>query len=292
VKPQNVLRDEGGRVYLADFGIAKILESSGGLTATGMITGTPQYMAPEQAMARKVGPPADVYALGIVAYEMLTGHVPFSADTPVAILMKHVQEPLPLPPPEQVPGPILGAILKCTAKTPEDRWPSAGAFVRALEAGLDARTVPALADVPTIAAPAPAAPTVISRHTVVPAPTTAPPRAVTRPARASTAPTHATSARAGRGGAMARVAIRGAVVFALAAVLTLVLLLRRGEEIAPPSPSPAATVEATPPEEPPSLPFAAPSSPAPTTLAVAGPRGEAAVPTPAAPGSRPPTGTT
>jgi len=70
VKPQNVLLDEDGRVYLADFGIARILESSGGLTATGMITGTPQYMAPEQATGTKVGPTADVYALGIVAYEM------------------------------------------------------------------------------------------------------------------------------------------------------------------------------------------------------------------------------
>jgi serine/threonine protein kinase len=97
VKPQNVLLDEGGRVYLADFGIAKILESSAGLTATGMITGTPQYMAPEQATATKIGPRADVYALGIVAYEMFTGHVPFSADTPVAVLMKHMQDPLPLP---------------------------------------------------------------------------------------------------------------------------------------------------------------------------------------------------
>ncbi|HEX9190100.1 MAG TPA: serine/threonine-protein kinase, partial [Vicinamibacteria bacterium] len=102
VKPQNVLLDEGGRVYLADFGIAKMLEASGGLTATGMITGTPNYMAPEQATAKDVGPPADIYALGIVAYEMFTGRVPFSADTPVAILMKHVQEPLPLPSPDTV----------------------------------------------------------------------------------------------------------------------------------------------------------------------------------------------
>ena len=93
VKPQNVLLDEAGRVYLADFGIAKMLEASGGLTATGMITGTPQYMSPEQATATNVGPAADVYALGIVAYEMFTGRVPFAADTPVAVLMKHMQEP-------------------------------------------------------------------------------------------------------------------------------------------------------------------------------------------------------
>ena len=143
VKPQNVLLDEDGRVYLADFGIARMLESSGGLTATGMITGTPQYMAPEQATGTKVGPAADVYALGIVAYEMLTGRVPFAADTPVATLMKQVQEPLPLPPLSRVPAPLVQAILRCTAKRPEDRWPSAGAFVSALEAGLEA---PARAD--------------------------------------------------------------------------------------------------------------------------------------------------
>ncbi len=73
VKPQNVLLDEASRVYLADFGIAKMFEATGGLTASGMITGTPQYMAPEQATGLKIGPPADVYALGIVAYEMFTG---------------------------------------------------------------------------------------------------------------------------------------------------------------------------------------------------------------------------
>ena len=188
VKPQNVLLDQGGRVYLADFGIAKILESSGGLTATGMITGTPQYMAPEQATGTKVGPAADVYALGIVAYEMLAGHVPFAADTPVAIMMKHVQEPLPLPPPDRVPEPLLRAILKCTAKKPEDRWPSAGAFVSALEAGLEARTVPALADVPTLAVPRAAAPTVVSPRTAVPAPTAPPSTGATRPAGAVTRP--------------------------------------------------------------------------------------------------------
>src|SRR4029453_1925477 len=103
IKPQNILLDEAGRVYLADFGIAKILESSGGLTATGAIAGTPHYMAPEQATGTKVDARTDVYALGIVAYQMFPGRVPFSADTPVAILMKHVQEPIPPPSPAQVP---------------------------------------------------------------------------------------------------------------------------------------------------------------------------------------------
>jgi serine/threonine-protein kinase len=83
IKPQNILLDEAERVYLADFGIAKMAEGASGLTATGMISGTPQYMAPEQAMAGVVDNRADIYALGIVAYEMLTGRVPFAADTPV-----------------------------------------------------------------------------------------------------------------------------------------------------------------------------------------------------------------
>ncbi|MFI5169351.1 MAG: serine/threonine-protein kinase, partial [Vicinamibacterales bacterium] len=138
VKPQNVLLDAAARVYLADFGIGRMLESSAGLTGTGMIIGTPQYMAPEQATSPNVGPTADVYALGIVAYELFTGRVPFSADTPLAVMMKHVQEPLPLPPPEVVPEPLLRALLKATTKKPEDRWPTAGAFVDALAAGLAA----------------------------------------------------------------------------------------------------------------------------------------------------------
>jgi tRNA A-37 threonylcarbamoyl transferase component Bud32 len=178
VKPQNVLLDEASRVYLADFGIAKILESAGGLTASGMITGTPQYMAPEQATGLKIGPPADVYALGIVAYEMFTGKVPFAADTPVAVLMKHVQEPLPLPPPDVVPEPLLRALLKATTKKPEDRWSSAGAFVEALSAGLggyaSARTAAPTVAIPPTPPPL-APPTIVSPAPAPPAPGTAPP---------------------------------------------------------------------------------------------------------------------
>ena len=132
IKPQNILLDEAERVYLADFGIAKMVEAAPGLTQTGMITGTPQYMAPEQALASTVDHRVDIYALGIVAYEMLTGRVPFTADTPVGLLMKHVQEPIPVPSPHDVPEPIVRALLKALAKRPEDRWPSASAFVKAL----------------------------------------------------------------------------------------------------------------------------------------------------------------
>jgi hypothetical protein len=135
VKPQNVLLDEAERVYLADFGIARMVEGSTALTATGMITGTPQYMSPEQATGQHVDHRTDIYALGIVAYEMLVGRVPFSADTPVAVLLKHLQAPMPLPPPGECAEPLVRALLKCTAKAPEDRYSTASAFIDALEAG-------------------------------------------------------------------------------------------------------------------------------------------------------------
>jgi serine/threonine-protein kinase len=136
IKPQNILLDDGGRVYLADFGIAKMLEGAPALTQAGMITGTPQYMAPEQASAKAVDHRADIYALGIVAYELLTGRVPFAADTPVAVLMKHISEPIPLPAATDVPEPLVRALLKALAKRPEDRWDSAGAFGKALAGAL------------------------------------------------------------------------------------------------------------------------------------------------------------
>jgi hypothetical protein len=132
VKPQNVLLDDAGRVYLADFGIAKMVEASAHMTQTGMITGTPQYMAPEQALGKKIDKSIDIYALGIVAYELFTGRVPFSADTPVAVLMKQASEPMPLPPVSEVREEVTRAILRATAKDPKARWPSASAFAQAV----------------------------------------------------------------------------------------------------------------------------------------------------------------
>lgn len=141
VKPQNVLLDDAGRVYLADFGIAKMVESTAAVTQTGMITGTPQYMAPEQAIGNPVDKSVDLYALGIVAYELFTGRVPFSADTPVAVLMKQASEPMPLPPTSEVPEAVTRVILRATAKDPKARWPSAGAFAKALGAAVNPATM-------------------------------------------------------------------------------------------------------------------------------------------------------
>jgi eukaryotic-like serine/threonine-protein kinase len=95
VKPQNVLLDTDGRAKVTDFGIARSLEGDGGLTLAGRVLGTTDYVSPEQALGQEVTPQSDIYSLGIVLYEMLTGDVPFKADAPVAVAMKHVREPMP-----------------------------------------------------------------------------------------------------------------------------------------------------------------------------------------------------
>jgi serine/threonine-protein kinase len=139
LKPQNVLLDESGHVYLADFGIARMVEGSTVLTRAGMVTGTPRYMAPEQGMGQALGKTADIYALGVMAYEMLTGSVPFDADTPVAVLMKHLQHPVPLAPLQPFPERLRGVVLKALAKAPADRWQTAGRVRRGLRVDARAR---------------------------------------------------------------------------------------------------------------------------------------------------------
>src|SRR5690349_21997282 len=95
LKPANVLIDSHGHVFLTDFGIAKLLESaSPRLTQTDAIMGTPAYISPEQAAARGVDQRSDIYSLGVILYEMVAGRVPYVADTPLAVILKHMNEPL------------------------------------------------------------------------------------------------------------------------------------------------------------------------------------------------------
>jgi serine/threonine-protein kinase len=134
VKPQNVLIDEEGSAKVTDFGIARTLEEEG-LTADGRVIGTTDYVSPEQAMGHDVTGQSDLYSLGIVLYEMLTGQVPFKGDTPVAVAMKHVREPLP---DVQRKRPEISAALasvvdRATAKQPADRYRDDAELIADLE---------------------------------------------------------------------------------------------------------------------------------------------------------------
>ncbi len=135
VKPANILIGESNTPLLSDFGIAKIIESgeSTQLTATGVGIGTPDYMAPEQWLG-KADARTDIYSLGVVFFQMVTGRLPFSADTPAAVLIKHMQDPLPRPKSfvENLPDAVEQVLFKALAKEPENRFQDMGAFAEAL----------------------------------------------------------------------------------------------------------------------------------------------------------------
>jgi beta-lactam-binding protein with PASTA domain len=141
IKPHNILITGLGDVKVTDFGIARAAASST-MTRTGHILGTAHYISPEQAMGEPVGPASDLYSLGVVLYEMLTGELPFDADTPLGIAMKHVnghlRQPKELNP--TVPNGINAITLRLLAKNPEDRYTSDSELIEDLErvcAGLD-----------------------------------------------------------------------------------------------------------------------------------------------------------
>jgi serine/threonine protein kinase len=137
VKPSNILLTERGQPMLTDFGVAKILEEEAtiDLTGTGMGVGTPEYMAPEQFQAKSVDRRADLYSLGVVFFEMVSGRKPYTADTPAAVIWKQASEPLPRPKQfvPELPDGVEKILLKALAKKPEDRYQSMDEFAAALE---------------------------------------------------------------------------------------------------------------------------------------------------------------
>ena len=134
VKPSNIMLTADATPVLGDFGLAKMMSGTEHLTMSGMIVGTPEYMAPEQCSGDEIGASADIYSLAVVAYQMLTGQVPFTAATPAAVIVAQMRGELP-PPRSINPAVSEGAesaLLKGLAKNPQDRWPKAGDLIGAL----------------------------------------------------------------------------------------------------------------------------------------------------------------
>src|SRR5215203_4351097 len=134
IKPQNVLVSASGDLKVTDFGIARVA-SAVTSSASGAIFGTAGYISPEQTMGEPVGPASDLYSLGVVLYEMLTGELPFTADNSIAVCMKHVTEPLR--PPRSlnpaIPEEINALVVKLLAKDPADRYGGAAELLADLE---------------------------------------------------------------------------------------------------------------------------------------------------------------
>jgi serine/threonine-protein kinase len=173
LKPQNILLDENHNAFLTDFGIAKLLGGSNtALTQSGVAMGTPVYMAPEQWAGRGIDGRTDIYALGIMLYEMITGSLPFTAETPVNLMYMHLNEALPSPRVlrPDLPASVERVIQQAAAKNPDERFQSAGALMTAFRTALaggdpasmktadgnSARTTPAVGPTPRRRVPIPA----------------------------------------------------------------------------------------------------------------------------------------
>ena len=310
IKPGNVIVDPAGQVTLMDFGIARAAQETR-LTATGALVGTPEYMSPEQARGLTVDARSDQYSLAVVAYEMLSGQVPFQAESTLALMYKVVHEPLP--PIRQVrpglPAGVEGVLAKALAKEPGDRYATVSSFVEALGQALAGRAVEGVPAQPKKAAPPVEAPTMIRTPevTAVPTPAVAP-----TPTPAPVAVPVAKPAPARRRvpvwtwalGGLAVLALVVGVVMAgrsvgggstptptIAETATAIVAPVDVEETATPSPtpSPAAMATRTPTPTPTKTPTRTPTpTPTPTATATVRPR-LAATATPVPPTPVPPT---
>jgi len=152
LKPSNVLLDEDRNAYLADFGIAKNLGDPGEQTRVGMIIGSPAYISPEQVRSEPVHPQADIYSLGVMLYEMLTGAKPFLGPTPIDLIQQHLYAPLPSLSAQRpgLPAALDDVIAHATAKNPDERYADVAALLRDFRAAL--RAEPTLVPHPIVSA--------------------------------------------------------------------------------------------------------------------------------------------
>jgi serine/threonine-protein kinase len=153
VKPSNVMIDKSGNALLTDFGLAREVEGSNTLTGS-MLLGTPAYMAPEQGRGDLVDARSDQYSFGVILYQLVTGRLPFEADSPMGTVLKHIQEPVPRPSRfvKNMSPALERVILKCLAKDPEYRYPTVGAFFEAYKAARSGASVADL-DLETVVVP-------------------------------------------------------------------------------------------------------------------------------------------
>lgn len=136
IKPGNIMFDNQGSVYLTDFGIARLMEASTKLTSTGAMLGTPTYMSPEQWRGEPLSPASDQYSVAVMIYQLVTGHTPFEADTPYALMNKHIHEP-PTPPQayrSDIPESVTTVLNRALSKNPAERFPTVTSFAQAFSA--------------------------------------------------------------------------------------------------------------------------------------------------------------
>ena len=135
IKPSNILIDQRGNCLLADFGIAKMVEGTAQFTQTGGIVGTPAYMSPEQGLGTQLDGRSDIYSFGVILYEMATGLPPYHAETPMAVVIKHIHDPLP--PPRSINPQITDdfekILMKALAKNRDERYPTCADLVQAIQ---------------------------------------------------------------------------------------------------------------------------------------------------------------